>query len=275
MASHLARRTATAPRRHVLADGAYGAIKVMILEHEIAPGEHVGIDELARDLSVSPTPVREALARLESDGLVTKIPLRCYEATDLLSVQQFDELFYFRALIEQWAAAEASRRSTRLEIEAIRAELDRAQQGSIDPRTASYTAFIEHDTRFHTLVAKTSGIRWWKTRSSESIAICTGASRGACSRSITARWIPARPDRTRRDRCRDCRRPGRPRTRPDVRPHRVITASIHSSCRGAQRPRVTDACRPYSRNPRGTPCEHSLSAPLVVVRPPSSAATRR
>ncbi|WP_345762080.1 GntR family transcriptional regulator [Diaminobutyricibacter sp. McL0608] len=157
MATDLARRTAAGPRRQVLADGTYGAIKAMILDHEIAPGEHVGIDELARDLSVSQTPVREALARLESDGLVTKIPLRGYEATNLLSVQQFDELFHFRTLIEPWAAAEASHRSTRLEIEAIKAELDRAQRGSIDPETATYASFIEHDTRFHTLVAKASG----------------------------------------------------------------------------------------------------------------------
>src|ERR1700710_1115494 len=118
MAQGPERRAAAAPRRLVLADGTYDAIKAMILDHEISPGEHVGIDELARDLSVSQTPVREALARLESDGLVIKIPLRGYEATDLLSVQQFDELFQFRSLIEPWAASEASRRSTRRDIQA-------------------------------------------------------------------------------------------------------------------------------------------------------------
>ena len=72
-----------------LADETYDAIKAKILDHGIAPGEHVGIDELARELAVSQTPIREALARLESDGLVIKIPLRGYEATDLLSVQPF------------------------------------------------------------------------------------------------------------------------------------------------------------------------------------------
>ncbi|MEK8169458.1 GntR family transcriptional regulator [Streptomyces sp. M19] len=34
----------------------------------IAPGERVNIDEVARQLAVSGTPVREALARLESEG---------------------------------------------------------------------------------------------------------------------------------------------------------------------------------------------------------------
>lgn len=157
MAQVSVRRSGAGPRRLVLADGTYDAIKAMILDHEISPGEHVGIDELARDLSVSQTPVREALARLEADGLVTKIPLRGYEATDLLSVQQFDELFQFRALIEPWAAFEASRRSARRDIDALEAELERARHIDRSGNSATYPDFVEHDTRLHALVARTSG----------------------------------------------------------------------------------------------------------------------
>jgi DNA-binding GntR family transcriptional regulator len=157
MAKVSSRRVQANPRRLVLADGTYDAIKSMILEHEISPGEHMGIDELARDLSVSQTPVREALARLEADGLVTKIPLRGYEATALLSVQQFDDLFQFRGVIEPWAAAEASRRSTRREIEALEAELRSAENISRTGTSSTYPEFVEHDTRFHALVARASG----------------------------------------------------------------------------------------------------------------------
>lgn len=160
MARDAAHRGAAAPRRLVLADGTYDAIKAMIIDHEISPGEHVGIDELARDLAVSQTPVREALARLESDGLVTKIPLRGYEATHLLSVQQFDELFQFRSLIEPWAASAASRRSTRRNIEALEAELVRAEHIERSTAAAIYPEFVEHDTRFHALVAHASGNSW-------------------------------------------------------------------------------------------------------------------
>lgn len=157
MVKDTSRRSLGAPRRVVLADDTYDSIRALILEHEISPGEHVGIDELARDLSVSQTPIREALARLEADGLVTKIPLRGYEATDLLSVQQFDDLFQFRGLIEPWAATEASRRSTRREIEALEAELTRAKSISRSGVTLTYPEFVEHDTRFHSLVARASG----------------------------------------------------------------------------------------------------------------------
>lgn len=142
-----------------LADETYDAIKAKILDHGISPGEHVGIDELARELAVSQTPIREALARLESDGLVIKTPLRGYEATDLLSVQQFDELFQFRAVIEPWAAAAASRRRVVDDIDALRGELDRAAH--IERSGASaYADFVEHDSRFHALVAHASGNGW-------------------------------------------------------------------------------------------------------------------
>lgn len=157
MVRDAARRAGRGPRRLVLADGTYDAIKGMILDHEISPGEHVGIDELSRDLSVSQTPVREALARLEADGLVIKIPLRGYEATDLLSVQQFDELFQFRALVEPWAAQEASRYSTRRDIEALEAELERAEHIERSGSSSTYPEFVEHDTRLHALVARASG----------------------------------------------------------------------------------------------------------------------
>jgi DNA-binding GntR family transcriptional regulator len=157
MAKDSARRPVVGPRRLVLADGTYDAIKALILDHQISPGEHVGIDELARDLSVSQTPVREALARLEADGLVTKIPLRGYEATDLLSVQQFDDLFQFRGVIEPWAASEASRRGTRREIDALDDELERAENISRTGVASTYPEFVEHDTRFHALVARASG----------------------------------------------------------------------------------------------------------------------
>ena len=150
-------RGASSPRRVVLADGTYESIKGLILEHEIPPGEHIGIDDLARRLSVSQTPVREALARLEADGLVAKMPLRGYETTPLLSVQEFDNLFQFRSLIEPWAAHEASRRCTRLDLEAIEAELQTAEEISRSDVASIYPELVDHDTRFHILIARAAG----------------------------------------------------------------------------------------------------------------------
>ena len=74
--SAAARPVKRVPRRSVLSDDIYEMIKAMIFDHEIAPGAKVNIDALAVQLDVSQTPVREALARLESDGLIAKEPLK-------------------------------------------------------------------------------------------------------------------------------------------------------------------------------------------------------
>src|SRR4030088_1753112 len=55
------------PVRSVLADRVYELIKVKLMDNVVDPGARLSIDALSRDLDVSATPVREALARLESD----------------------------------------------------------------------------------------------------------------------------------------------------------------------------------------------------------------
>jgi len=69
------------PSRQTLSDSVYEAVTELIMDQHIAAGARVNIDMVARQLNVSPTPVREALARLEMDGLVTKEPLRGYTVT--------------------------------------------------------------------------------------------------------------------------------------------------------------------------------------------------
>src|SRR4051812_43251817 len=83
------------PSRSVLSDETYDALRIMLLDHTIPPGQRINIDSIARELDVSQTPVREALARLEADDLVVKQPLRGYSATELLTSDQIDDLFQF------------------------------------------------------------------------------------------------------------------------------------------------------------------------------------
>jgi len=144
----------------VLSDETHDAIRAMLLDHSIAPGQHINIDALSRELEVSQTPVREALARLESDDLVVKQPLRGYTATKLLTVSQLDDLFQFRLLIEPWAAEKAAIRADPEGHADLRAELERgAAVGSLDI-AESYAAMSEHDARFHELIARLSGSKF-------------------------------------------------------------------------------------------------------------------
>lgn len=140
----------------MLADDVYEAIKAMVMDHVIRPGARVSIDGLARELNVSPTPVREALARLESDGLVVKEPLKGYRATSLLTLEEFDDLFRFRRLIEPWAARRAAAQITDEGAAALRHELESASP-PVRADYEGYKSLTAHDTRFHALIMRLSG----------------------------------------------------------------------------------------------------------------------
>ena len=145
------------PRRSVLSDEIYDMIKAMIFEHEIAPGSRVNIDALAVELEVSQTPVREALARLESDGLIAKEPLKGYNATELLTMEEFYDLFQFRLLIEPWAAEQAAIKIDATGKAALKGEMQSAKAAMKFKIDDQFQALTEHDARFHTLIAHISG----------------------------------------------------------------------------------------------------------------------
>ena len=157
MAKQMGSTNTKGPIRMVLSDQTYSSIRSMLLNHEIAPGARIKIDGLAKNLDVSQTPVREALARLESEDLVTKSPLRGYAATQLLTVEQLDDLFQFRAIIEPWAAASAARRTSQDGIDALKRELKKGQAAGELGLDDAYAAMSEHDARFHELIASLSG----------------------------------------------------------------------------------------------------------------------
>ena len=87
-------------QRRVLRDGVYDAILEMLLDGQVSPGESLAIDGLARELGVSPTPVREALGQLEHTGLVTRTALKGYRASPPLTPAGMAELMEARALVE-------------------------------------------------------------------------------------------------------------------------------------------------------------------------------
>jgi DNA-binding GntR family transcriptional regulator len=148
---------AQVPRRSVLSDETYDTVKAMIMSHKITPGQKVNIDALSKKLRVSQTPIREALARLESDGLIEKVPLKGYTSTPLLTLREFDELFQFRLLIEPWAAELAAKRVDSVGQAALEAELQSARTALKFKGTEKVEALTEHDSRFHLLITKISG----------------------------------------------------------------------------------------------------------------------
>ncbi|GLY70852.1 GntR family transcriptional regulator [Amycolatopsis taiwanensis] len=145
------------PQRQALADTVYEAVKAMIMDHEIKPGERVGIDAVARTLEVSPTPVREALARLTADGLVTKRSLAGYRATALLTPEGLEELFEMRLLLEPRAAAFAAENCEDQHLDRIEQLLEKMRAVPYSgERYAGYGEFAALDQLFHDTIAEAS-----------------------------------------------------------------------------------------------------------------------
>ena len=76
----------------------YEELKRQILKGEIAPGHRMMEVELADDMGVSRTPVREAIRKLELEGLVTMIPRRGAEVAQITEKSMNDVLEVRRAM---------------------------------------------------------------------------------------------------------------------------------------------------------------------------------
>ncbi|GLY47228.1 GntR family transcriptional regulator [Lentzea sp. NBRC 102530] len=145
------------PTRRVLADDVYEQIRALIMSDGMAPGARVNIDELARRLDVSPTPVREALARLESEELVSRLPLRGYSVTDLLNRKQVADLYALRLLLEPPSAALAALNMTPESAQQIEDELATCPAAPADNAYDDYKNLTAHDQRLHELILRIAG----------------------------------------------------------------------------------------------------------------------
>jgi DNA-binding GntR family transcriptional regulator len=99
-------------------------IRNAIIEGRLAPGQRLKEEELARELGISRTPVREALLILQAEGLVDAVPnrgatVRAHGADDL------DDLYQLRALLEGHAAHRAATRISEDDISLLRVSTER------------------------------------------------------------------------------------------------------------------------------------------------------
>jgi DNA-binding GntR family transcriptional regulator len=105
-------------------DQAYDYLKAKILSRELLPGMKLNEADLAEELGVSRTPLREAIARLTQEGLVTAHSRRGAYVTRL-GRDEVLEILEVREALECMAARKAARRASREDIDALRAKLRR------------------------------------------------------------------------------------------------------------------------------------------------------
>lgn len=136
-------------------DRAYAFIKDQVLTAPTTAGTFLNEQQLATQIGVSRTPVREALLILQAEGLVELVPNRGILVPPL-SGRQIAELMDLRAVLERHAAASTlgNGHPPTAEMRAILTE----QQNLIDSRDESAAKqFIELDGRFHQTLVDSAG----------------------------------------------------------------------------------------------------------------------
>ncbi len=99
----------------ILRDEVYLSIKEAILTGEIPPGERLSIGRLLQEIGFSPTPIREALLKLEQEGFVSRLPKGGF-IVSRFTQKDIEEIFDIRSLLEGHAVGLAMKHLQREDI---------------------------------------------------------------------------------------------------------------------------------------------------------------
>jgi DNA-binding GntR family transcriptional regulator len=124
---------------------AYEHLKASILSGRFNPGERLAEEHLAKELGISRTPIREALHKLESEGLIKPLASRGFVASQD-SQEDVEELFEIRAVLEGYALRVICGRIT----DAVLAQLeDTVEKAEEALRRHGLDEIFQWNTRFH------------------------------------------------------------------------------------------------------------------------------
>ena len=134
----------------------YKALREAIVSGKLKAGERIVEDRVCAELGVSRSPLREALRRLEGEGLISILPRRGAVVTEVTARDGID-LFAVREVLEGLAARQAARHISAEEL----AELENVCQEMADRIQAKDTTHIVSlNMQFHELITKASRNRW-------------------------------------------------------------------------------------------------------------------
>jgi len=140
-----------------LGEEIYDILQERLLSMQIPPGERLAIDVIARELGASQTPIRAALIRLESEGLVQRRHNSGFRAAPFPTAEGFRQMYEFRLMLEPQAAAMAVRVMDQATLEALRAAFAEMEATRpLDPAQAQ-RAFTRADQEFHRLIYARAG----------------------------------------------------------------------------------------------------------------------
>jgi DNA-binding GntR family transcriptional regulator len=130
----------------------FESLREAIITGKLSPGERLMEIQMAEEMGVSRTPVREAIRKLELEGLVVMLPRKgAYVAG--LSLKDIADVFEIRGALEGLAAELAAERITVEELEDLERYLVKISE---ETETGDLTKVVETDTDFHSLIYSAS-----------------------------------------------------------------------------------------------------------------------
>jgi len=128
-------------------------IREAIFEGRLDPGQRLKEEELAQELGISRTPVREALLILQAEGLVSAVPnrgavVRTYTEADLI------DMYELRALLESFAAHQAAKRISDEQLERLTESCERFKALRVEH---DLLGLIKENLTFHQTIVEAAG----------------------------------------------------------------------------------------------------------------------
>lgn len=145
-----------------IADQMYDILLQQFMSGDRGAGQSLNIGALSRELDVSQTPLREALARLEHTGLVEREALRGYRVAPMMTRTEVQQLMEARLTLEPKLAEQAALRKTDEFLAAVGATVDDFHRSAelADVETGGFDLYWRSDDRFHMLIAAQAGNRF-------------------------------------------------------------------------------------------------------------------
>lgn len=147
-------------RNQPLKEQAYQSLRKMILSGELAPGQRLVEAQLARDLQVSRTPIREALAQLLRESLVMTDGDQGLKVA-IFSAEDAAQLYECRIALERVSVTAACDNVTAAQLRKLQRLLQKSEKlTDTKPSPLLNFQLLDLDYQFHRLIAEISGNLW-------------------------------------------------------------------------------------------------------------------
>lgn len=135
-----------------LREQVYKRLKALVLNGVLPPNKRLIEEKLAEEMGTSRTPVREAIQKLEKEGLIHKLPRGGF-AVSVITNENIEEVFGIRSVLEGYAGYLATSRATEEELRALEEIVAREERCLKD---SNIDEVVRMNTEFHDLLYRTA-----------------------------------------------------------------------------------------------------------------------